>query len=114
MNRQFELHEVNKDFYTKLNLRDIARLDIVSAIGLEAIAFDVVSRNTGLFKYELDRIAVTNGTQFCFAYDAETLEKVEKFGGDKRWLDSYFSLSDNGNVVVWVDPDGIEKFYRIF
>lgn len=111
---KFELHEVDKDFYAKLQLRDIARLDIASSVGLETIAFGIVSSKTGLFKTEIERIAVTCGSQLCFAYDAETIEKVESLKGDKRWLDSYFSLSDSGNVVVWVEPDGIEKFYRIF
>ena len=112
--KKFELIEVDKDFYAKLQLRDIARLDIASSVGLETIAFDIVSRKTGLFKSEIERFAVTSGSQLCFAYDAETTEKVESLNGDKRWLDSYFSLDDNGNVAVWVDPDGIEKFYRIF
>ena len=32
--KKFELIEVDKDFYAKLQLRDIARLDIASSVGL--------------------------------------------------------------------------------
>ena len=105
----YKIEETTKKFYNDSEMKDVARLGFAENVGLKEIALAIVSEKTGLWRYELDRIMVTNGTQVCFAYDAQIMEKAK----DSQWVDSYWSTTESGNVVVRLDPDGEDKYYRI-
>lgn len=106
----YRLIEVGAEFYNSCNHKDVARMGFAERYGLEEIAVEIVeSKLCFVPPYKLRNCMVYNGSQVCFAPSADMVTNAIY----KQWLDSIFSVTDNGIVLLWFDPDGMNKFYRI-
>jgi len=106
----YRLIEVDAEFYDSCNHKDVARMGFAERHGLEEIAVEILANKIYyVSRYELRNCMVYNGSQVCFAPSADMVKNAIY----KQWLDSIFSVTDNGIVFLWFDPDGVNKFYRV-
>ena len=106
----YRLIEVGTEFYDSCNHKDVARMGLAERHGLEEIAVEILaSKIYFLSPYKLRNCMVYNGSQVCFAPSADMVTDEKA----KQWLDSVFSVTDNGIVLLWFNPDGENKFYRV-
>lgn len=109
--RRFKATKCGEDYYNDCSRRfvDISRLGLAPAHGLEEIAVAIVSEKTGVMPSKLYDVMVYNGVQLCFCYEKEMFDASRS----KKWLQSYFSVTSTGQVVVCVDPDGKNEYFVI-
>lgn len=106
----YKLVEVDAAFYDKCNHKDIVHLGIAERYGLEAIAIKIIKNEASLSPRLIRNCMVYNGPQVCFAPSANMVGWCDR---RQQWLSSVFSVTDNGIMLVWFDPDGENKFYRV-
>lgn len=105
----FTLIEVDAAFYDSCSHKDIVRMGIAERYGLEEIAIRIIQKKAILSPTLIRNCMVYNGSQVCFAPDAKMVRENTR----RQWLDSVFSVTDNGIMLVWFDPDGENKFFRV-
>lgn len=106
----YRLIEVGAEFYDSCNHKDVARMGFAERHGLEEIAVEIVASKIYFVPtYTLRKCMVYNDSQVLFAPSADMVTSKRA----RQWLDSVFSVTDNGIVLLWFDPDGENKFYRI-
>lgn len=113
MKMKFQIQEITDGMkpYFNMGCLDIAtEMSLAEQTGLAVMAISVMHEQTGLSENELEDIMITNGTQYCFPMDAEQYGRSK----NKKWNNAVFMYNVEAVAFAWVDPDGDEKFYRIF
>lgn len=105
----YRIVETTKEFYNSCEFKDIARLGLAENVGLKEIALTIMSEKTGFGRFKIEQIMVTSGEQLCFCADSKMTKEQKEYG----WFESCFSVSTNGIVCVWFDPDGANKYFKI-
>lgn len=104
-----KLIEVDKKFYDGCKHKEISQMGIAEQCGIEEIAMRIIQKEAILAPSIVRSCMVYNGTQVCFVSPSN----FAKDGKRQQWLSSVFSVSDNGIVLIWFDPDGENKYYRV-
>ena len=105
----YSLIEIKEELANEYEYKDIARLSLAESKGLDSIVLQIVSEKTGLPKHWLSDVMVSNGIQLCFSPDLDMLHRTTS----PKWLDTYWSISTNGVIVCWFNPDGENKYYFV-
>ena len=105
----YRLIEVDEKFYKSCIHKDIIRMGLAERYGLKEIALSILCNELPLSKREIRDCIVYNGAQLCFA-PSSSIVKSERH---EKWLDTYFSVSENGIVFLLFNPDGENKIYIV-
>lgn len=105
----YRLIEVDANFYKSCNHKDIIRMGLAERYGLKEIALAILCNELPLSRREIRDCIVYNGAQLCFS-PSSSMVKSERH---KKWLDTYFSVSENGIVFLLFNPDGDNKIYIV-